>query len=341
LHKEKKIVYLIVSIDTEEDDWAAYKPTGHQLTNIASVPELHQLFDRYQIKPTYLIDYPVAADETHRDFFRMVLDKGRAEIGAHMHPWNTPPFKEELSIYNSMMKNLPSDLQRDKIINLSNLIEEKFGMRPTSFRAGRFCLTQLISSTLLELNYSVDSSVTPFINWEAECGGINFYGYPYYPYQIPLKSDAQSHKVGGRLWEVPITIGFNHLPFKLYASIYDVLSTNRLKRLRLCGMAHRLGFLRKIWLSPELSSHKEMKQLSKAIIRLGISVLNLFFHSTSLAPGLSPFVKTDKHKRSFFTNLELFFLWLHDNYDLKPIFLSEYCQIAYKYSNKNLIEIVN
>jgi hypothetical protein len=341
LHKEKKIVYLIVSIDTEEDDWDAYKPTGHQLTNIESLPKLHQLFDRYQIKPTYLIDYPVAADETHRDFFKIVHNIGCAEIGAHLHPWNTPPFEEKITIYNSMIKNLSPDLQRKKIINLSNLIEEKLGMRPTSFRAGRFCFTQQISSTLAELNYSVDSSVTPFINWEAECGGVNFYGYPYYPYQIPLKSDTPFHETGSRLWEVPITIGFNHLPFKLYASIYDVLGMNQLKRLRLRGIAHRLGFLRKIWLSPELSSHKEMAELSKVIIRLGISVLNLFFHSTSLAPGLSPFVKTDKHKRSFFVNLELFFLWLHNNYNLKPIFLSEYCQIANRISNKSSIKIVN
>lgn len=338
--KEKEIVYFIVSIDTEEDDWGVYKPTGHHLTNIAFLPELQQLFDRYKIKPTYLIDYPVAADETYGEFFKMVHDTGRAEIGVHLHPWNTPPFEEELSTHNSMMKNLSHDLQKRKITNLSNLIERKLGIRPTSFRAGRFCFNKRTSSMLVELNYSVDSSVTPFVDWETDCGGINFYGYPYYPYQIPLKRDTRSHKPAGRLWEVPVTIGFNRVPFELYASIYDFLGQNKLKGLRLRGLAHRLGLLRKIWLSPELAGYKEMQQLSKVIIRLGIPVLNLFFHSTSLVPGLSPFVETSRDRRVFFANLDLFFSWLRDNYDLKPVFLSEYCQIANEDNNENCLKTV-
>ena len=333
--KTKEIVYLIVSIDTEEDDWGVYKPVGHRLTNIAYLPELQDLFDSYKIKPTYLIDFPVAADETHREFFKIVHYTGRAEIGAHLHPWNTPPFGEELTAHNSMMKNLPPDLQKRKITNLSNLIERKLGIRPTSFRAGRFCFNQLTLSTLVELNYFVDSSVTPFVDWETDCGGINFHGYPHYPYQIPLKQEPKSHEQGGRLWEVPVTIGFNHVPFKLYASIYDLLGKDRLRVLRLRGLAHRVGLLKRIWLSPELSGYKEMQQLSRVTIRLGIPVLNLFFHSTSLAPGLSPFVKTDQGRRAFFTNLDLFFAWLRDNYELKPVFLSEYCQIANDGNNEN------
>ena len=331
----KQIVYLIVSIDTEEDDWGVYKPVGHQLTNIAYLSELQDLLNTYNIKPTYLIDFPVAADETHREFFKIVHYTGRAEIGAHLHPWNTPPFEEEPTTHNSMMKNLPPDLQKRKITNLSNLIEQKLSIRPTSFRAGRFCFNQITSSILVELNYFVDSSVTPFVDWETDCGGINFRGYPHCPYQIPLEQEPKGHEPGGKLWEVPVTIGFNRVPFKLFASIYDLFGKEKLRPLRLRGLAHHTGLLKKIWLSPELSGYKEMQQLSKVTIRLGIPVLNLFFHSTSLAPGLSPFVKTSKARRLFLTNLDLFFTWLRDNYDLKPVFLSEYCQIANECKNEN------
>ena len=324
---DQEIVYLIVSIDTEEDDWGDYKPTGHHLTNLGHLPELQQLFDSYKIKPTYLIDYPVAADETHRDFFKTVHDTGRAEIGAHLHPWNTPPFEEQPTEYNSMMKNLSYDLQRKKIATLTDLIERNLGICPTSFRAGRFCFDEQILPILAELNYFVDSSVTPFVNWQKGYGGVDFRGYPYYPYRIAQKEKIDNHQRDGTLWEVPVTIGFNRTPFKLCSSIYDFLGKDRLRVLRLRGIADKLGLLKKIWLSPELSGYNEMQHLSKVIIGLGVPVLNLFFHSTSLVPGLSPFIKTDSDRDAFFRTLELFFAWLQDNYNLKSVSLSEYCQI--------------
>lgn len=339
MHKEKQTVYLIVSIDTEEDDWGVYKLTGYHLTNISHLPELQKLFDRYQIKPTYLIDYPVAADEIHRDFFKTVHDTGRAEIGAHLHPWNTPPFEEEPTKYYSMMKNLPSDLQKKKIIALTELIERNLGIAPKSFRAGRFCFNEQTIPILLELNYYVDSSVTPFVDWKENCGGMNFHGYPYYPYLIALGQNINCHRHDATLWEVPITIGFNRTPFRLYNSIYEFLGKNGLSVLRLRGLTHKVGLLKKIWLSPELSGYKEMQQLSKVIIRLGIPVLNLFFHSTSLAPGLSPFVRTIQDRQTFFKNLELYFFWLHDNYYLKPVSLSEYCQVASEFSEQTISKL--
>ncbi len=338
---DQEIVYLIVSIDTEEDGWGDYKPTGHHLTNIAHLPELQELFDSYKIKPTYLIDYPVAADETHRDFFKTVHDTGRAEIGAHLHPWNTPPFQEETTTRNSMLKNLPRDLQKKKITALTVLIERNLGISPTSFRAGRFCFDHQTVPILAELNYSVDSSVTPFVNWQKGYGGIDFRGYPYYPYRIGSQKEINAHQRDGTLWEVPVAIGFNRTPFKLCNSIYEFLSKDKLRPLRLRGIADKLGLLKKIWLCPELSEYKEMQQLSKVIIRLGIPVLNLMFHSTSLAPGLSPFVRTIKDRQTFFKNLELFFAWLHDNYNLKPVFLSEYCQIVTKPDDENDIGTLN
>jgi hypothetical protein len=113
----KEIVYFMISIDTEEDDWGVYKPPGYHLTNIAYLPELQRFFDIYKIKPTCLIDYSVVADESHKEFFKMVYDSGQAEIEANLHPWNTPPFEEELTIHNSMMKNLsPVNIKLKKSI---------------------------------------------------------------------------------------------------------------------------------------------------------------------------------------------------------------------------------
>ncbi len=322
------MVYLIVSIDVEEDDWGDYqRREGCNLTNVGHLPKLQELFDRYEIKPTYLIDYPVAKDDMSIEFFNILIKNGRAEIGSHLHPWNTPPFEEEANKYNSIMTNLPFELKRSKIFALTEIIKKNLSIRPTSFRGGRFCFDHRTLLILSELDYLVDCSVTPFIDWSEDYGGIDFRDYPYYPYKMAIGRVINSHHEDGVLFEVPVTIGFNRTPFNLYNSIYNFLGKKGLRMLHLRGIAHRLGLLRKIWLSPELSEFTEMQELSKTFIKMGIPVLNMAFHSTSLVPGLSPFVKTIKDLQEFYKRLELFFIWLCNNYNVKSVTLSEYYQI--------------
>lgn len=322
------MVYLLISIDVEEDDWGDYhRREDCNLSNIRELKNLQKLFERYVIKPTYLINYPVAKDEVSIEFFKTLLKEGLAEIGAHIHPWNNPPFEEEIKKYNSMVTNLPFDLKKRKIIALTDMIEQKLSIRPKSFRGGRFCFNDMILSILTELDYLVDCSVTPFVNWKKDYGGINYRGYPYYPYKIKIVKEINNHHEEGAFMEVPVTIGFNRLPFKLYDYIYNFLGAKILRIFRLRGLAHRIGLLKRIWLNPEMSSFDEMKQLSNTFIKMGIPVLNMAFHSTSLVPGLTPFVRTAKDREEFFMRLELFFEWLYSNYDTKSVTLTEYYKI--------------
>jgi len=53
---------LVVTIDTEEDNWGDYSPNGYTLENITYIPELQDLFDEYRVLPTYLVTYSVATD---------------------------------------------------------------------------------------------------------------------------------------------------------------------------------------------------------------------------------------------------------------------------------------
>ena len=86
---------LIVTIDTEEDNWGEYKPAGHTVENIVRVQGVQQLFDEFSVRPTYLISYPVADDDRAVSILKGILERGGCEIGTHCHPWNTPPFEEE------------------------------------------------------------------------------------------------------------------------------------------------------------------------------------------------------------------------------------------------------
>ncbi len=156
---------LIITIDTEEDNWGHYCSTGQTLTNIDRIPQLQSLFDTYNIKPTYLITYPVATDDKSIKLFVEIEKSGRCEIGTHCHPWNTPPFDEELNERNSMLCNLHPDLQYDKIHHLHNTIITNLGVEPTSFRSGRWGYNQGVAESLLKLGYKVDSSITSYTDW--------------------------------------------------------------------------------------------------------------------------------------------------------------------------------
>ncbi|TAK08329.1 MAG: WalW protein, partial [Candidatus Manganitrophaceae bacterium] len=66
---------LIITIDTEEDNWGSYRSTGMTLENIKRIPVLQQLFDAYQVKPTYLITHTVATDEASVAILKPILDQ--------------------------------------------------------------------------------------------------------------------------------------------------------------------------------------------------------------------------------------------------------------------------
>ena len=66
-------VLLIVSIDTEEDNW---NRSRHDVTveNIQELRTQAALFDRWGVRPTYFTTYQVATDPEAADVMREVTD---------------------------------------------------------------------------------------------------------------------------------------------------------------------------------------------------------------------------------------------------------------------------
>jgi hypothetical protein len=110
---------LIVTIDVEEDNWGIYR-SELTVENVREINRLQVLFDRYGIKPTYLLSYQVALCDRAVNIFAEILGRGKCEIGAHLHPWNRPPLRESLSAKNRMLLNLPYELQAEKLTILSD-----------------------------------------------------------------------------------------------------------------------------------------------------------------------------------------------------------------------------
>ncbi|MGE4579974.1 MAG: polysaccharide deacetylase family protein [Desulfuromonadales bacterium] len=310
---------LVVTIDTEEDNWANYSRTDNPVENIRCLVDLQALFDRYGVRPTYLVSYPVATNPESVSILRRFQEEGKCEIGAHCHPWNTPPFEEELNDLNTMLCNLPEPLILKKLTTLHEAITENFGVTPVSFRAGRWGFSAAVARSLAKLDYKVDTSVTPYVDWR-EYHGPDFTDFSPWPYRFN-PDDIKRPISDGALLQVPATVGFLQDDFERCKKTNQMLETYFGKKLRLKGLFYRLGLLNKTWFSPEISDIKTMEKLACVMEKQNAPLINMSFHSTTLKHGLSPFVKNDLEEKEFIDKIEKTLINLK-NY-ISPFLLKE------------------
>lgn len=279
---------LVISIDTEaEFDWRGpFLRTQTSVLNLRAQAAAQQIFDRFRVRPVYLVDYAVA---TQPEGYLPLLDivrGGRCEIGAHLHPWITPPFVEVLGERTSFSQNLSPTLQEQKLARLTDAITTGFGVRPTCYRAGRYGVGDEIAHILLQLGYQTDMSALPGIDMR-RLHGPDFRKTLDKPYWFGS---------GLRLLEIPGTPGFAglfahpRLPAWVATEVYARLSIPALNRLRLRGIFARLGLLERIPLSPEGVAIAGLRQLTRALLARGNRVFVLAYHSSSLLPGATQYV---------------------------------------------------
>ena len=311
---------LIITIDTEEDNWGSCSPTPYTLENIERIPALQDTFDGFDVKPTYLITYPVATDDRAASILRAISEADKCEIGAHCHPWNTPPLEEERHTVNSMLCNLPAALQYAKMEHLHETIRRRFGLEPVSFRTGRFGYNTTVARNLHRLGYKIDTSITPYMSWTRN-HGPDFTDISPRPFRFS-SDNAFQECASGDLIEVPTTIGFLQRNFVRSNIIFKAVTRRPLNKLRLAGILHRLGLLNRAWLSPELSNSRTMIRLAQTMMRDGYRVLNMMFHSPSLQAGLTPFTRSKDDERRFFQHLREFLAFARDT-GIEPIRLAD------------------
>jgi hypothetical protein len=290
--------FLFITIDTEEDDWGSFRTQQPSIENIHYIPMLQDIFDEYSAVPTYLVNYPVATNKDSVKILRDIHQKGKCEIGTHCHPWNTPPIREELTTPNSFMCNLPNELIYEKMDVLHQQIMNNFDVFPVCFRAGRWGFRFSMANIIRSLNYRIDSSMTPFCDWTEDSGprfGITHNSAFGFNEKDRLCSKANNcthcQNADECILEVPATIGFLQSNFVLCSKIRNMFARRFLSKLRIRGVLERLKLINCRWLSPENSSCEDMIKLSKIISEKDGRFLNMCFHSTSLLPGRSPFVR--------------------------------------------------
>jgi hypothetical protein len=316
---------LIITIDTEEDNWGGYNDPNVNTSNIKHINRLQTVFDTYHIRPTYLVTWPVVNNDFSVDVLGDILNQGKCEIGAHCHPWNTPPLNEERNDYNSMLCNLTPALQHDKLQVLTDFIECRFGTRPVSFRSGRWGFNASVAQQLVKLGYCVDSSITPYIDWSS------YYGPDYshielQPYWKDINQIYNELSPEG-LIEIPSTVGYLQDNYKLASRIHRLLTQQHIKRLRIYGILYNLGLLNRIWLCPEMQTLKEMIGLTRALQKKNFSLINLMFHSSTLKAGLTPFVRSASDEITFIEKIRAYLDFV-EKQSIVSVTLSEAACIA-------------
>ena len=303
--------YLVITIDVEPDcttTWQYSNPLTFTGVTEGIGQRLHPLFERYNIVPTYLINNVVMEDDESVDFFRSL--KGKLELGAHLHPEFIGPGK----LYDDYAgkKGVANccfytpEIEFEKISSITSLFEDKFGYKPTSFRAGRFSAGANTTDSLVKQGYKVDSSVTPHICWNDKSreSPVNFMHAPEQPYFIKKGTILESDP-SGKLLQVPVSIALQKRnPVK------ELLSA-------VGGLRHSFRATKPLWLRPFYSSVEEMvyivETFKKKYANADAVVLNMMFHNVEVLPALSPYTKTESDCKIYLRQLESFFSYCNAN----------------------------
>lgn len=291
----------IITVDVEADNqWL--KEMSKNVSNVFELPRFHNLVRKFGFKPTYLMTYEVADNERAVNMLKGWQDSGEAEVGAHFHPWSTSPFGD-----NDKYKRFPSELKDDelrlKLENLTKIITEKIGIKPTSYRAGRWGFDNRQIKILSELGYVADCSISPKVDWSRNNnitpGSIG----PDWSFESIIPHNLELD--GKKILEVPMTIintGF----------IYG--SGGVLERFILKHPANLLArVIRKFFIKPRwLRAFKETKvsdweAIYKSALKNRLPVIEFMIHSSELVSGGSPYVKNEKDLETLYKNLEALF----------------------------------
>ncbi len=260
---------VLVGIDTEADDqWSARGRQEMGVANAARLPALQALFEEFGVRPTYVVTWEMATRPESASVLRALARSGHCEIGTHLHPWSSPPFRPEDLAAHTYPHNLPAELLDRQLRELTAVIEQQLGVRPTTYRAGRNGFDGRTLPILERLGYTVDTSVDPVRRAGAS-----------------------------KILEIPITSAtLPGLP-KVLERAYA-----RLRPIPWRGAFKRLG-LRPVWLRPSYTPLADMLAFADRLRRAGAPCFNLIFHSSEVLPGGSPYTPDEKSVARFLDDL--------------------------------------
>ncbi len=284
---------LWVVVDTEaEFDWN--RPFARTLTDVTAMDDIGRgqaVFDRYGLRPIYVVDYPIASQPRAFGPLRQIMERNGCAIGAHLHPWTTPPMEEELSRENSYPGNLPAALEAAKLRELIETIERNFGIKPVFYKAGRYGFGPSTAKALAQEGIRVDLSVLPGADLRRH-GGPDFRALQAVPYHI----------AGTSIMSLPMTRA--EIGLASSRELANFGERPAAQALHLPAILARLRINETVTLTPEGVTANEQIRLIGALLRRKQRHFVLHYHSPSLSPGHTPYVRSAADGRDFVARLE-------------------------------------
>jgi len=309
-------VYFVLSVDTEEEwDWDGPFPNKViSVENVDHLPVFQGQLNELGLKTSYFLDYAVMENPHARDLLADLYKSNPGiEYGAHLHPWVTPPIVPVESEADSHIVNLPIDIVSEQLRSLTSTITELTGRQPTSFRSGRWGINDDILRALAEQGYLVDSSIYPFY----ENDWFSCADYDSWPLAMSyLRTNPE-------LIELPVTAGFNHRPFTKAQRLHKTLEQPAWARFHVIGVLWALMLHRKIYLSPELSTSRDMIALCKEMLQAECPVIHMYLHSSSLLPGSTRYVQSERDKNRLMKRIESVVGYLRSQCEVEPVAITE------------------
>ena len=253
---------------------------------IAALPDADRRLREGGAELAYMVDWPVAASEPAAATLRRLADDRGATIGAQLHPWVNPPFDEELTAANSFAGNLPPALEAAKLDRLTALITDRIGRRPIAYRAGRYGIGAATLTLLAERGYRLDSSMRARYDY-SDAAGPDFGA---------IGNRAFRTGPGGAIVELPLTTVFTGAARRGGARLDRWLAHVPHGR----GAFARTGLLARVALTPEDMPVEDALEAVRVALGEGVAILNFSFHSPSLAPGHTPYVRDAADLAAFF-----------------------------------------
>ena len=284
---------LSVVIHTEEEfDWnGGFFASNNQVTHGKELTTFCEKLIALGANIVFAMDYAFVSSEQGQEVIQHFKTHypTHVEFAAHLHPWVNPPYADEDNVpeHDSYPGNLPPDIEKAKLADLTDRIASLSGYRPTTYLAGRYGIGKNSHKILNELGYKVDLSITPFTD----------YGYQEGPDFSKYNNDEVM--IDG-IRCIPHSTGFvsyltrftDYLNRK--AGHLDKLNNNLLGKILL-----KLLGVRKVRLSPEGFSSKDMSTLSDSLSRIGVKHLIFSFHSSTVKAGITPYTQDKDALRDF------------------------------------------
>lgn len=296
----------LITIDTEGDNlWAS--PAEVRTENSRYLPRFQALCEKYALKPTWLVNHEMARCPVFVPFAQDVLRRGTGEVGMHLHAWDSPPLvclTANDARFHPYLIEYPVSLMERKIAFMTELLEDVFGMRMVSHRAGRWALNGDYARLLVKHGYRVDCSVTPHVSWRSRKGapqgqgGADYRDCPEGPYHADVTDPRRPGH--GALLEVPMTIRPRpDAPSRWLAHRADELRlvwrvVDRVRPLTCWLRPNGRNLAGMLWLLDEVTRHGELHA-------------EFMLHSSELMPGGSPTFPDARAIERLYADLEALF----------------------------------